>query len=528
MRIKLLLTPRYDTDPYERDENVDVNLGRMTSLPPLGIATLTASLKRNHFSVSQDDLLIKTFYHNLSTKDPAKMINLRIFNDEKRIENFIARGYDPQLEAEGEKILKLTNCARFDVFGLSLYETFNSATAGVGLVLAKLLKEKYGSTILIGGDLHYYVALKMLRTKFVDYCIYGRGAETQLLHFCHNFECGVPLEKTPGIYFTNQEGEIVREPIHGDLERRRVPTTPCFDGLPLDLYRSRGSVNVEGTDYEYEILVLPYIFVNGCPKGCAYCEDSVGGWVAKQPEEVAADLQELSKKYRTRYFFFINTEINPTYEYAERVASALIDHDVNIKWSDCATFFDIDEHLLKKLRRAGAVTLVFGLESASRKILRYVQKPLPPLNHIIKILKISYELGIRNELDIICGFPYETERDVELTIRFLLRVGKYVQQYHVSKFRPSGRMARNPERWGIRLLSVDPLIRNPGHAVPFNELTGLGWKAKAKQIDYYYRKITQAIRSIRVRLTRLPAMSMDEFLYLRVIKCPLHQLISCG
>jgi len=62
-------------------------LGHTTLFPPLGIATLTAHLKKHGFSVDQDDLCIKVFYHNYKEKDPKKHINLKIFNDEKGRKN---------------------------------------------------------------------------------------------------------------------------------------------------------------------------------------------------------------------------------------------------------------------------------------------------------------------------------------------------------------------------------------------------------------------------------------------------------
>ena len=524
MRIKLLLTPRYDRDPFDKcngKDDGDKKLGGTHLLPPLGIATLTAFLKKHNFSVDQDDLRIKAFYHNLRTEDSNKQIDLRVFNDERRVEKFIKFGQDSEFEAEGEKILKLTNCRGFDVFGFSLSETFTPSPAAVALTLGKLLKDKYGATILIGGNVHLEVAEKMVKTKFIDYLICGDG-EDRLLALCQNFEEGFPLEKTPGIFFAKR-GKITNTPIPERVaSRRKVPIRPCFDGLPLDLYRPKVTVNIDGTDYTRRILILPYIFVNGCPNRCAYCPDALGEYKVKQPEEVAMDLKILSRKYKTKYFFFVNTEINPTYEYAEKVASSLIKNDLNISWSDCASFLAIDNPLLKKLKEAGAVTLVFGLESASRRVLKFIQKPLPPLDYIKNILKTSYKLGIRNELDIICGFPYEREEDVDLTIKFFSKVKKYVQQCHVSKFRPAGLIGKYPEKWGIRLLKLEPSTHRMGHAVPFEEIN-LQWGEKAKKIDYFYEKIQGAVRSPGVH--RIPTMSIDEYLFTYLLRSPFHQII---
>ena len=526
MKLKLLLTPRYDADPFGEDDSIDKKLGRTHFLPPLGIATLTAFLKKHNFSVDQDDLRIKAFYHNLKTKDPKNQIDLQIFNDEKKVEEFIKSGQNSEFEAEGEKILKLTNCNGFDLFGFSLYETFAPSTAGIALTLGKLLKEKYGAKILIGGSIHYEVAEKMLKTGFVDYLITGES-ENQLLDLCHNFEQRIPIEKTKGVFFINKDGKITNTPLQEKDSKRNLPQRPCFDGLPLDLYRPKFSFNIENSKHTRRFLILPYIFVNGCPNKCAFCQDAVGKYQAKNPEEVAMDLELLSKRYKTKYFFFINTGINPTYQYAGEFASSIIKNDLDIHWSDCASLLSIDEPLLKKLKEAGAVTLVFGLESASRRILKFIQKPLPQLDHIEKILKTSYKLGIGNELEIICGYPYEKIDDINISINFILKVKEYIQHLHVSKFRPSGLMEKYPEKYKIRLLKLDPSTHRQGHARPFEEIHGLKWGEKAMQIDRFYKKFKESTDPfIFDTPEKIPAMSINGRLYKYFLNSQFHKLIA--
>ena len=421
----------------------------------------------------------------------------------------------------GEKILKLTKHKGFDIFGFSLSETYTPSTAAVALTLAKLLKEKYDVPIVIGGNVHFEVAETMLKTRLVDYLVCGEGIDI-FLNLCKNLEEGMPLEKTQGIFFLDKEGKV-RSTDFPKFLKKRVPIRPCFDGLPLDLYAPVVMFDVDGVKYIRKILILPYIFVNGCPNSCAYCPDAIGGCAIKKPEEVVEDLKFFSKRYKTKYFFFINTEINPTYEYANRLADEIIKSDLEIYWSDCITFLDISKKLLKKLKEAGASILVWGLESGSRRILKFVQKPLPSFKYIEKILKKSYELGIRNELDIICGFPYEREKDINLTIKFLLKVKKYVLQYHVSKFRPAGKMGLFPERYGIKLLELKPSTHRPGHTIPFEEIKGLKWQEKMKQIDNFYEKIQRAVGLPRMEKT--PSMDIERFLFIRRLRCEFHQLV---
>jgi radical SAM superfamily enzyme YgiQ (UPF0313 family) len=512
LRLKLLHIPRYDVNPFEKEMLECGKLASVHHLPPLGIATLTAVLRKRGFFVDQDDLLIKTFYHNLSTEG-NKQIDLRPFNDYRRVERFIKRGSDLQFEAEIEKLLKLTKCDGFDVFGFSLYETTNPSVAGIALTLGKLLKEKFDATIIIGGDVHKEVVKKLLRTNFIDCAIWGESTEEKLINFCEMFELGVELKKIPGIVFS-EYGKIVCNPFPG--ERKSIPPRPDFDGLPLRLYKPTIKCTIDGESIDYSILVLPYFFIHGCPYGCAFCPDALGGWAAKKPEKVVEDLRMLSKKYRTRYFFFINTNINPTRNYAEKLVSTLIKEDLNLIWSDCASFQNMDKILLQKLRCGGAIRLVWGLESASPKILHYIRKPIP-VDYAISMLKGAHRLGIWNELDLICGFPYETEEDIELTVKFIRKNAKYVREYHLSKFRADGDIRIHPEKYKIRLLNLKPSLCRKAHFFPFEEIEGLSWEGKMRQIDYSYQKLKEAIDSVKSNIQKPKDMSMEEFIYIHFI-----------
>lgn len=486
MKIKLLYLPRHPTSVNDAKNET---LSGVPFLPPLGIATLTSFLKKHGIHVGQDDLMIKVFHHNY-THGPAEQINLRIFNDENRIKNFLKKGFDPFLEEEGEKILKFTQTKGFDIFGFSIYDTYNPSAASIAMVLGKILKEKYDATILIGGSIYEEVTRKLLETKFVDYRIKD---EIGLLDFCEMFKRGcIKFEKIRGICYLNNSGDVTFCDSRNDAEIvTRHIIEPCFDGLPLELYKPKISFNIDGKNYRYDILVLPYLFIRGCPNRCAFCSLGVSPYYGvKKPEEVAHDLKRLSKKYKTKYFFFINTSINPKYVYTEKLIDELQKYDVSILWSDCANFSEMDSKLLEGLKEVGAVKLLFGIESASPSVLKYIEKPFFTIEHAEKILKKVYELGIWGELDLICGFPYETERDVNLTIEFIRKNIEYIRDFSFFKFWLDGKIKKYPERYAIHIRAErESGVSRAGARTVFDEMSGLVWEDKVKQIDYFHNKL---------------------------------------
>jgi radical SAM superfamily enzyme YgiQ (UPF0313 family) len=489
MRIKLLFLPRYHCNPNTGEPDFP------PYFPPLGIATLTSYLKQNHVNIEQDDLDIKLFHHNEKIKDEKKRINLKIFVNEKRVNNFFDTKHDPEFEIQAEKILKLTNCKGFDVIGFSLMPTDNPSSGAVALAIAKVLKEKYDPVIIIGGSIRQNVEEKLLTTHLIDFRIRGHpndsSGEIITFNFCKAFEKNIDLKKIPGVHYAEKD-QIKQNLTDFKNEDKCIITTPCFEGLPMELYKRIISKKIDGTLYTSEILVLPYFFMKGCTHNCAFCSCSIQSWSnQKNPEEVAIDLKYFSKKYKTNFFYFHNSTINPTYEYAEKVADELIKNDVNILWSDCANFSPMDKDLLCKLKEAGASRLVFGFESASMPLLKYIGKNYN-VSHAEEILKFAHEINLWNELDMICGFPYESEVDINCTINFLEKNKKFISACSLNKFWVDGRFREYPQEYGIKLRDWTDTHLNWA-TTAFDEIYGLKWEEKIKQMISSFDRIQNVI-----------------------------------
>ena len=506
-KIKLLVVP-YD----HRNPNLP-NYGTVMStmqFPPLGISTLKAFLQERNFSVDQDDLDIKVLDHNLNNRDrPEKQINMNVFSDEQRVRQLIEHGQEDTLELLGERILSLTDVSGYDVIGLSVVKPDNYSTIGIPIVLGKLIKERYGSTVIMGGATAPGPEKEVLSTGFVDYGIIGNCTtsigEYNAFYFLDAFERGADLKAVPGVkYF---DGKTVKWNWKNySREERCTITTPDFDGLPLDLHRKPVPITVGDERGSFSGLVLTYYFMRGCPHRCTFCNLSVEKqWAVKDPELIANELKEFSRKYNTKYFLFHNPLMNPTYEFAERLADELIKQDVNILWTECAVFTPFDRPLLEKVREAGAVRLIFGFESASPQVLSFVQKPFR-IDQAVKTLKNAWEAGIWTELDLICGFPYEGDADTDATLRFLKEHEKHIMSCHLNKFWMDGRIRDNPEHFGISIIEDHPTTFN-WSSTSFKETYGMDWKDRlALNIRTYDR-----LRSLIDRLFVHPPNPKEIF-----------------
>jgi len=232
----------------------------------------------------------------------------------------------------------------------------------------------------------------------------------------------------------------------------------------------------------------------------------------KDPEKVSADLKLLSKKYRTKYFYFLNSSINPTKVYVNNLLKSFTNNNVSVLFTDCASFRNMDEKLLEKLKANGATRLIYGLETASPRLLKYINKSLD-IAHAERMLKKSFELGIISEIELIPGLPYERDEDIKKTVRFVEKNKKYIQHANIFKFWLDGWFLKAPDRFGLRLLSTkEEKLYIPGNKRVFEEISGLNYRQKIEQTEKSYRVLRK--HSILYHINDVPGITIDEYLFI--------------
>src|SRR3989344_445924 len=492
MKLKLLLVPCDYRNPNTREP-----IGGPRT-PPLSIATLTAHLRGQWFKVDQDDLEIKVTAHNESV---GPRIDLSKFSDEGRIRRFFETGQDEDLVSLGERILQLTCTRGYDVVGLSLMNADNPSPPAVAAVIGKLIRERYGSTVLVGGHMDADTEKLLLSSGCADFGLSGDSqtavGEINLLEFCQSYEAGTDLRQVSGVRYV-KSGRLIEKSREYSPQGKYQITTPTFVGLPLDPYRRKLEVKVGNEIHHFQDLILPYFFMRGCPYECAFCNLSRAPLLnIKDPEEVASELKEMSREYRTRHFFFHNPLINPTFRFADAFAREIIRQDVSIRWTDCASVAGMNRDLLANLKEAGAVRLVFGFESASSRILRFINKPFT-VERGSEVIRTAHERGIWTELELICGFPSERDADTAATVDFLEKNQQHIMACILHKFWMDGLIKDSPARYGIRYAKRKDL-KTDWLTFEWEEVGGLGYRARVEQTNRAYEQIRAVVENLFVR-----------------------------
>ena len=226
----------------------------------------------------------------------------------------------------------------------------------------------------------------------------------------------------------------------------KLENVPDFSGLSSERYK----VKIKG---KMEI-ILPFLFREGCNKQCSFCIENNRKPADNNPALLAKsavkNIEELSKKHSSRYFFFADCAIDNYPESLGLLADNL--RGKGIKWGAYACITGLNKSLIKRVRESGCDFLLFGVESGSPRMLRLMRKAHNPT--IIKeVLKNSKQAGIYNFCFFIANFPGETEEDFRLTKEFIFQNRKIIDDIYVTPFLmcTGSHIQKHPEEFGIEL-----------------------------------------------------------------------------
>lgn len=468
-------------------------------IPPLGLGLITSFLRTGGFNVEQDDLNVKIRHDNHPPGLPEDAFDIDIFFQAQRIDEYLAGGNDEHLDSLMEKAASKVRLADFRIVLLSLPDNIeNESNLLFALAFAWFIKKRFDPIIVIGGEsLWLDLFRKRGGLEFVDHIVYGEG-EVPLLELLNHILNGQQLSATEELSITDG-GKILF--FNGSSK----PMKPDFSGLPLEYYRSGKEI----LDYPEEIdelmarfqssktLILPYRFMKGCPFECIFCVSSSKPLQnVLQPEEVVRHLASLQKEFNPSGFFFLSDTVNISKSYINTLCDEMIRKKINILWSDCARADNLDRDTLFKMREAGCIRLIFGMETASERLLKYINKKID-LAQLENALRWADEAGIWSGVEVICGLPLEQEEDVDSTIHFLNKNSSSINRTYLNHFdlRENTPLYNSPQDYGIeRVFEVNQYAQKDFISYVrfgFDETGGLDWKDKARQIEHSLKKVQQ-------------------------------------
>lgn len=411
-------------------------------VPPLGIASLAAALKKDGHEV-------KCFDQNL--KIYKKM-------DASLWELSNARGWGNTLEFR-EKILPqfskdLSEFARnllvdgYEAVGLTTYGCNYHTVSWFATVLKMLNPE---IKVVIGGPEVGDPALHRLANYqlqgVIDAAVLGEGegSATKLFRAWQNGESILGIQ-----------GVIAAS--NGKLEfSGRPPALEVDNLLPPDF-----------SDFElgtYTRDFLPVIFSRGCVANCTFCSEPSFLWPSfkmKSSEGIFDQLKFLTEKHGTNKFFATDSLLNGNPAKLEGFVDLVLARQAKFSWGGNMRINKrLKPPFTHRLREAGCETITFGVESGSNNVLKGMRKGITR-DDILQVLQWVAEADIKISINLIVGFPGETEADFEDTLRLIDERGDRIVCATTSIFiiDPVTEIGKNPKRFGIAMDNNGEVIKS--------------------------------------------------------------------
>ena len=262
--------------------------------------------------------------------------------------------------------------------------------------------------IMVGGSVGGSIPELMIERNPVDAVTIGEADET-VQNIVPALLEGGSLAKVRGIAFRDEGHAVVTEarPHVPDLDA--VPF-PAWDLFPIETYLSNPVVGV-GRD-------MDIITSRGCPHQCTYCYQIFGrAFRARSPENIIREITELDRRYGIDFVSFQDDCFVVDKKRVYRFSDLLDESGLDVKWSCCGRANIVDAALLARMKAAGCVSVSYGIESGSQRILDRYRKGVK-VETAKNAIRMTRDAGVRAPTSFMLGAIGETRETAWETVEF--------------------------------------------------------------------------------------------------------------
>ena len=304
-------------------------------------------------------------------------------------------------------------------------EVRDALCLGISLVTGPMIRETVeiartvkswnpGFPVILGGWHPSLLPKQTLECPHVDIVVRGQG-EDSLLEVVQHLEARTPMDLIPGIGF-KRDGKL-----HFTTER---PLKPLVE-MPPKAYQL---ADFDAYEKSCGRRWAMYTSSLACPFNCSYCTNAgVYGrkWNALPAEQFVEETVDLTRRYNLEMLWVVDDNFLVDLDRARYIADGLVRAGADFKWSIQATTnltARLSPEDLKLLRRGGLHQICQGVDSASEKILKRMNKTFQDFESIYESASRCLQAGIRPSFNIIFAYPGEGKKERRETIDFMMDV----------------------------------------------------------------------------------------------------------
>jgi len=332
---------------------------------------------------------------------------VRALGHEAAIVDAPVEGLDPDQTVE-----RVTAC-RPDLVGI----TSTTATFANAARLAESIKGRQPNVRVFAGGVHVSALPEetLAGTPAFDAVVIGEGEDT-VADLLSAVQHKRPLREVPGIVFRENEAPVrtPARPLIQDLDRLPLPAWDLLKRFP-DGYNLQAQ----------SVARSPSISVctsRGCAGRCTFCDRRVFGsrLRAHSAGYILNLLKGLKENYGVRDVQFEDDNFMLFRKRLFAFCDLLRESGLDLTWSCQARVDAVRPDVLEKMKESGCWMILYGIESASQKVLDAMGKGIT-VAQIERAIALTHRAGIQCKGFFITGFLNEDRESLAETYAFIKR-----------------------------------------------------------------------------------------------------------
>jgi len=371
-------------DVVQKDRPIFVihpaELSKQSSLyPPLGLAQISASLKKEGYVPEIIDLLFE--------KDLQKIQDITATNG---------------------------------IYFLS----FSTALTGRVKEIIKIIRTKDKNSFILGGGAHPTARKEKIFDEMdIDLIAIGEVKFMDIVNSLHQKDWEEKLSKVNGIMYKYDGKVYINEAVNEWEELDNIPI-PDQGAFPLDKY-----FGLKG------FRELSIVSSRGCPYRCTFCQPILVNLFGKKvrftsAKRVADELEYLAKNFKLDIVVFSDDTFAFHQQRVIDICKEIVKRNIPILWR-CQTRVGLRRDVLEHMKKAGCFLISFGVESGSQKILDNVNK-----DTTVEIIKETFknckEIGILTHSYLMIGNLGESKETIQETVEMIKEIKPFSFNISVS------------------------------------------------------------------------------------------------
>jgi radical SAM superfamily enzyme YgiQ (UPF0313 family) len=266
--------------------------------------------------------------------------------------------------------------------------------------IAGYIKKRFPKLPILLGGPHATVLHREILTAFTQFDVIVRNeAELKIVPVIEAIGSS-NFEKIPGVTY-RKNGEVLATPGDTVIEDLDQLPFPAYDKYPIDEL-GLSSLRVEAG--------------RGCPFKCTFCSTATffgRKYRLKSAVQLCAELDFLRDRYGITEFSLTHDLFTVNRHKVVEFCNEVMDRGYT--WKCSARMDCVDPELLHLMKKAGCVSIYYGIETGSQRMQKISQKKLD-LGIFKDTLATTLAVGMQPTVSFITGYPEEVKQDQDDTL----------------------------------------------------------------------------------------------------------------